>query len=723
MNVRTWLILAALLGFGQAMQLYSWDFIIGQGAFWQIPPPDTAQLLISLRYFEAEAWHWPLTHIATLGTPAGLSIANTGMPLIALLAKAVQPLFTDAVNPFGPYLVLIMVLQPVTMVWLLHEIGVRSRIGLLCGAVIALSFPAFLFRVFHIALMGHFLVIAALALYFATRHRPSRRLWAAFVGLSLLTMLIYVYLAVMVDGILVAAAIADVLRSKRAGMAALVISIGGSLLILWGAEYLSVGGGTFRASGFGRFSMNLLSPLVPQMSSLLPVESLSVLKPVLSAVPPANSIGFAPGDFILDATGGQYEGMNYLGAGLLLLLGFVAVASGRRLLSRDGRRAAVLVVRRHWPLLAVLLSFTLFAVSNEVYVAFYHLHYDLPVPAAFLDQLRSSGRFFWPVGYALAAGLILAVLRLAPPRVAGTVLVIAAGLQYADAADLRHYVSAMTRTPGRVTLPPAPWQPLVLAHDDVTIYPLIHCAGLKAQLAIVDLLLDASRRAIPINTMYTGRPPDDCVASARTARSSVLDDGGLHIFFDEQFSWGAIRDLAGAARLCRRFDGGHACTDKWPALESDGFLPGFAAAGGQQYQLGQTIALATGAGEDYRGWGWWPAGNGDAWIYGGSATLTLDLAEPPAPGDLEFHFRGHASLLGNSERILRLSVQGKTVAEWPIADAAMHDYEAILPAASPVLQLQFAMEGGKSLRDMKLDTDNRRLDFSMESFALSYAAH
>ena len=85
------------------MQLYSWDFIIGQGAFWQTPPPDTAQLLISLRYFEAESWHWPLTHIVTLGILAGLSIANTGMPLIAFLAKAVQPLFRDAVNPFGPY--------------------------------------------------------------------------------------------------------------------------------------------------------------------------------------------------------------------------------------------------------------------------------------------------------------------------------------------------------------------------------------------------------------------------------------------------------------------------------------------------------------------------------------------------------------------------------------------------------------------------------------------
>jgi hypothetical protein len=222
--------------------------------------------------------------------------------------------------------------------------------------------------------------------------------------------------------------------------------------------------------------------------------------------------------------------------------------------------------------------------------------------------------------------------------------------------------------------------------------------------------------------MYTGRPPDDCVASALAARSSPLDDGDLHIFFDEQFSWGAIRDLPGAARLCRKFDGGHACTEKWPALEAGGSLPGFAAAGGQSYQLGQTIALAAGAGEEYRGWGWWPASNGDAWFYGGNATLSLDLAEPPASGDLRFHFRGHASLLGGAARTLRLSVQGQRIAEWPITDAGMHDYETILPAASPILQLQFTMDGGRSLRDMKLDTDNRRLDFSMQSFALSDAA-
>ena len=302
------------------------------------------------------------------------------------------------------------------MVWLLYEIGVRSRIGLLCGAVIALSFPAFLFRVFHIALMGHFLIITALALYFATRHRPSRRLWAAFVGLSLLTMLVYVYLAVMVDGILAAAVVrrrpALAKRARHGGTGDVDRRVAADLF----AEYLSVGGGTFRASGFGRFSMNLLSPLVPQMSSLLPVETIGFLKPVLSAVPPANSIVFAPGDFILDATGGEaIEGMNYLGAGLLLLLAFVAVAGGRRLLARDGRHATVLSIGQHWPLLAVLLSFTLFAVTNDIYVAGYHLHCDLPVPAAFLDQLRSSGRFFWLCRLVRRGRADPGRFRLAPP--------------------------------------------------------------------------------------------------------------------------------------------------------------------------------------------------------------------------------------------------------------------------------------------------------------------
>src|ERR1700728_1738033 len=134
----TCLVIAALFGLGMAFDLCSLDFLSGRGEFWQSPPADTAEVLIALRYFDAEPWHWPLTHISNLAAPAGMSVSNVTLPLVTLLGKAAQPILGREVNFFGAYALISIVLQPVAMLWLLWEMGVRGRVVLLCGAVIAL---------------------------------------------------------------------------------------------------------------------------------------------------------------------------------------------------------------------------------------------------------------------------------------------------------------------------------------------------------------------------------------------------------------------------------------------------------------------------------------------------------------------------------------------------------------------------------------------------------
>ena len=56
-------------------------------------------------------------------------------------------------------------------------------------------------------------------------------------------------------------------------------------------------GASLSAQGFGDYSMNLLSPIVPQRSGL-----------------------FKSMNAIIDSTGGQYEGFNYFGFGGLLII-------------------------------------------------------------------------------------------------------------------------------------------------------------------------------------------------------------------------------------------------------------------------------------------------------------------------------------------------------------------------------------------------------------------
>jgi hypothetical protein len=111
----------------------------------------------------------------------------------------------------------------------------------------------------------------------------------------------------------------------------------------------TLGGGE---SGFGLYSMNLLSPVWPQRSGLL-----------------------GPRLPVLDATGGQYEGYNYLDAGLLVAIGVSGILLLRAAVARRSRSdlgptrslLATAAEGQHRALGFVLLGLTALAVSTRVY--------------------------------------------------------------------------------------------------------------------------------------------------------------------------------------------------------------------------------------------------------------------------------------------------------------------------------------------------------------------
>src|SRR5208337_480763 len=152
------------------------------------------------------------------------------------------------------------------------------------------------------------------------------------------------------------------------------------------AGHFGKGTGTSASGdGFGYFSMNLLSPLWPQRSGLFP--------------------GFYG---LLTGPDGQYEGFNYLGAGVLLLV-VVAVAASRRFIP--------LMLRQHLVLFVTLVYITMFAISNVVFIGSHEVLY-IPLPGVLqfvAGIFRSSGRMFWPCAYALALfGLVLVLRHLKP---------------------------------------------------------------------------------------------------------------------------------------------------------------------------------------------------------------------------------------------------------------------------------------------------------------------
>ena len=390
--------------------LFDFGFLTGTSAYWGTPGGDTSTHLAGYLFFQRDTWQLPLFHVTKLGAPAGVNIIFTdSVPWVALAGRLVFRATGAPVNLYGAWTAMCFVASAVALTGLVAALGQRNIASAATATIAGLTMPALLFRVGQVSALAQFEIV--LALIFYLRNRSSGASWRLFrqaAALSLLALWTQVYFLAMVMGIVFATIAQSVangalkLRSAAAVLLANAALLGGVMVLsghLPSRESLG-------AYGFGFFSMNLLSPVFPQMSGL------------------AASLR----NFVLDPTGGQYEGFNYLGFGILLL-SFATVLKAKAL--------QAVLIRNPW-LFAVLVGFTFFALSNVVYFWGWKV-LELPLyrPLAELASLfRSSGRFFWPVAYAMTAVAIAAAIPLYGQR-GVMLLLMAASLQWIDTAPLR----------------------------------------------------------------------------------------------------------------------------------------------------------------------------------------------------------------------------------------------------------------------------------------------
>ncbi len=345
--------------------------------------------------------------------------------------------------------------------------------------------PAWIGRFGHAALTGHVLLLLGLGFYLRLVRRPTVPRWLGAGLLQVVALLVHPYLAAMTLALLGAVPATRLLRGQpfigpALAVAASAAAVGG---VMAGFGYLGAAGD----GGYGMFAMNLLSPVWPAGSGI---------------------IGW-PWSPQLDATGhGGWEGYNWLGLGLLLALACGVVLAPRR---------AFRMLREHAGLALVLLALTLLAISHRVGFG-ERIVLDLgPAPGP-LEQFRASGRFFWPVGYALLVGAMVLLARRAP------VLCLVFGLvQFVDAAPLRAALAgwAGQRTPW--TVPASALREALAEARSLTLLPswpcVDHATGGGTYALLLETLLLASERPVPASTMYVARwrTPPTCRDAALAA--------------------------------------------------------------------------------------------------------------------------------------------------------------------------------------------------------------
>jgi len=497
------LVVVLLLSAGFVWLAFGPSFVRGQSTFWQTDAQDITQYMAGFHLYFSAPWQYPLLAFDSLNFPEGTRATFVDIiPLYALLLKLFIPASWAPFNPFGVWVAGCFVLQAAGAWWVARELRANTWAFLLGLAVLMLMTPALLSRIGHISLMSHWIVVFALALYL----RGCRRNALPVAGWALLLVsafYINIYLFVMAAGIYAAAAVFVMqARSVRywwhatVPLWAVLISLPLTLMPL-------PAGGVTQEWGFGYYSMNVLSPL----------------------------IGGRIIQWTAEVGPGQYEGFNYLGLGVLIALVLVCGSSATRAHAKEA-------LRRHWALALLLLGYSVYALSNQIYIGSTQIAtVSYPgITNALTSQFRVSGRFFWPVAYVLMIGVWWLLYNRYGKR---RFLFVAIALTVVQLADLTsvyaNLQTTLTRPPAR-HLQQAAWDAAIPAHiKNLYFYPKFKCGQTPAHESLLPVMHYAALRGHTLNTGYISRYTPLCSDMAQEMARS-LPQQSAYIFVRKEFA-------------------------------------------------------------------------------------------------------------------------------------------------------------------------------------------
>jgi hypothetical protein len=440
-----------------------------------------------------------------MGYPEGGNVLFVdALPLTAIVTKIVYAATGAMVNPFGPWTLLTYILQGVFTARLLFAVGVRSLAASVAAAVLTTTATSFVWRMSHTAVSSHFLLLWALALYFESYRGKDRavELWV----LAGLTLLINAYLFVMVMALhaltLASLAAAGRFRWREARIVATGCAAVVAMALAAGYGIMFTNPSSMQAMGFGHFSWNLAGLLVP---------------PTLGIV--------------RDATGGQYEGESYIGLGALMMFAAVVIASPRTVMRH---------VADHKLFVALLLMFAVYAASNRVYAgSTLILDYRLPTGIESLGGFfRATGRFIWPVAYALIVLSVACAFRSWRRSFALVAVAAAVVLQIREADPIMHYLRTTTGRAPAEAIDRVQVDAWVRSHNRVWQFPSWGCGGLvgpERRWGGLDanrelqIQLLAAARGIPSNSIYTSRMLKRCDREQEWGDAPRFEGGVLYI--------------------------------------------------------------------------------------------------------------------------------------------------------------------------------------------------
>src|SRR3989338_2862988 len=465
---------------------------------------DITQSFLGWHFFRNSEWTFPLGKILQYNFPQGTSIGFTdSIPFLALLFKTMNPLLSDSFQYLGPWLFFCYILQGFTSALLIRA-HCKNVVLIILGTLFFVINPVLLNRIGHVALVGHWILLAALWFYSSLKTFQTKKYFSFWLILFFFSCGTHPYLTIMVFCLFLAHNFHLKIIDKNYLIKQLLLNhvffIFIILILWWNFGYFSRGYGVsnYTAEGYGYFSLNL--------NALFNFHSSSLFKGLPYA------------------TKGQYEGFSYLGLGgiILCILSFLA------LISKPGLKQ---YLKKHSPLIAVCIILTLYALSQKSTFGDKVL-INIPLPSFlgdFFSIFRSSGRFFWVPYYILLTIPFFILAERLKLSFMILILIFTLCLQVLDLKQLYQQKTFTKRW--SYTLVSHEWETLAKQYEHIVLLPPRKCAH-PPQIPIHDLIFFSSKNRFSLNTGLYAHPYIDseyCNSLVQLITNHTFDSKTLYI--------------------------------------------------------------------------------------------------------------------------------------------------------------------------------------------------
>lgn len=335
---------------------------------------DPAQHWIGWEFFRnSPTIQWPIGKNTAYGLELNNSIVYTdSIPVLAISFKLLSPILPDIFQYTGIWLLSCFILQGIFGYLLINKLTRNTVYSVISSILFVVAVPFMQRTGGHFALSAHWLILASLLIYFTSGYSVKKWLF-----LILLTSWVHAYLLAMVLAVWLVDGINKVYRKELSAerFLKIIVATGVSLYIaMYSIGYFMVSK-AYNFGGFGNYKMNLNALFNPVFSSYS-----AFIKPM-----PVGS--------------GDYEGINYLGLGVMAIIAIVFFTAYLR--DRPFKKS----IKDHIFLFLLCILLFLYALSNNITLGTQQI-IGITLPKLLdgvTEAFRSSGRFFWVPFYVIIA--------------------------------------------------------------------------------------------------------------------------------------------------------------------------------------------------------------------------------------------------------------------------------------------------------------------------------